>query len=127
MNVRIKTTDYQITPEAQEYLGVRLAALEKMLGEDAEKAHCDVELGRDAGGQRHGDYLWFAEVTITVPGGPFARATNRAASINAAIDDVKEEVEQQLRKEKQAHRRILRQSGAAWKRLMHWGGLDDQE
>ncbi|MDP3646182.1 MAG: HPF/RaiA family ribosome-associated protein [bacterium] len=121
MNTRIKATDYQITPEVSDYLNVRLLTLEKLLGGDADLARCEVELGRDAGNQRHGEHVWFAEITITAPNGMHARATNRAASINAAIDDVKEEVERQLRREKQVHIRILRKGGAALKRLLRFG------
>jgi ribosomal subunit interface protein len=121
MNTRIKSTDYQITPEVSDYLNVRLLTLEKLLGEHAEVARCEVEVGLDAGGQKHGEHMWFAEITIRTPGGPNARATNRAASINAAIDDVKEEVERQLRREKQTHIRIIRKSGAVIKRLLKFG------
>jgi ribosomal subunit interface protein len=125
MNTRIKSTDYQMTPEVSDYLNVRLATLEKLLGEHAEVARCEVELGLDAGGQKHGANLWFAEITIRMPGGPNARATNRSASINGAIDDVKEEVERQLRREKQAHIRILRKSGAAIKSLLKFGQSEE--
>jgi ribosomal subunit interface protein len=124
MNIRIKSTDYQITPEVQAYLDARLATLEKLIYENTSVAQCDVELGRDAGNQRHGEHMWFAEITVSVPGGAFARARNNAAGINAAIDDVKEEVERQLRKEKQAHMRFIRKSGAALKNLMKWGKTD---
>jgi ribosomal subunit interface protein len=124
MNTRIKSTDYQITPEVSDYLDTRLLTLEKLLGTDADLARCEVEVGRDAGNQRHGEHMWFAEITIKAPGGLRARASNRASSINAAIDDVKEEVERQLRREKQAHIRILRKSGAAIKNLIRWGDAE---
>jgi ribosomal subunit interface protein len=122
MDVRVKATGYQMTPDVSDYLDTRLATLEKLLGADAETTRCEVELGRDAGNMRHGEHVWFAEITLRSPGGASVRATNRAASINAAIDDVKEEAERQLRREKQAHIRIMRKSGAALKRLMRWGG-----
>ena len=120
MNIRTKTTDYEMTPEVSAYLETRMRTLEKLLGEHAGSAICEVELGRDAGRGRHSEHKWFAEVMVRVPGGARVRATNRASSINAAIDDVKEEVERQLRKEKQAHIRILRKSGAYVKRLLRF-------
>lgn len=118
MNVRIKATDFKITPVIQKYLDARLATLEKLLADDANAARCEVELGRDARGQRHGEHVWFAEVTISVPGGPKARATNRGSTINEAIDDVKEEVERQLRKEKKSKISATRKGGATAKRLL---------
>jgi ribosomal subunit interface protein len=125
MNTRIKSTDYQMTPEVSDYLHTRLLTFEKLLGNDAELARCDVEIGRDAGNQRHGDHVWFAEVTIKAPGGMRARASNRSSSINGAIDDVKEEIERQLRREKQTHIRILRKTGSAVKSWMRWGAVEE--
>lgn len=120
MDVRVKTTDYEITGEVSSYLDQRIAHIEKLLADESETARLEVELGRDAGRPRHGENVWYAEMLIRTPGGANIRATNHAASINAAIDDVKEEVERQLRREKQIHVRLLRKSGALAKRLMRW-------
>src|SRR3989344_5783290 len=120
MEVRIKTTDYEITTEVSSYLDQRIASIEKLLGDEAETARLEVERGRDAGGQRHGANMWYAEMMVVAPGGMKVRATNRAASINAAIDDVKEEVARQVRRDKQVHIRFLRKSGALAKRWMRW-------
>jgi ribosomal subunit interface protein len=121
MDIRIKQTDYSITPDVQNYLDQKLASLEKLLGSEAALARVDVELGRDAGGQRHGEHMWFAEITIRTPGGDDARATNRASGINAAIDDVKEEIETQLRRNKKFHIKMIKRSGQALKRFMRFG------
>jgi ribosomal subunit interface protein len=114
MDIRTKTTDYQITPEVSAYLDEKIAHLGKFLGEDAATARCEVELGRD-GHAKHGKNIWFAEMQILHPGGRLIRATNRSESMNGAIDDVKDEVERQLRKDKQLHRRIFRKTGSAIK------------
>src|SRR3989344_2570236 len=111
MNTRIKATDYKLSPEVSAYLDERLTALEKFLGEDAALARCEAELGRDAGRPRHGANIWFAEIRIMQPGGAHVYARNNAASVNAAIDDVKEEVERQLHREKKLHIRVLRKTG----------------
>lgn len=121
MDIRIKSTDYQITPEVSEYLDGRLAGIEKLLADDAFTARCEVELGRDSGQHRRYDNMWMAEVQVFYDG-EHVRATNHASTINAAIDDVKEEVERQIRKSKKTHIRFLRKGGAALKRLMRFGG-----
>lgn len=121
MDIRTKATDYELTQETRAYLEGRLVALEKFLGGEAEVARCEVEVGRDAGGQRHGANMWFAEIRIIIPGGASVYARNNAASVNAAIDDVKEEVERQLRRERKLHIRMYRKSGAALKRLLQFG------
>lgn len=118
MNIRIKTTGYEMTPETQAYLNERLQRIEKLLNGDAALARCEVEIGRDAGNQRHGANLWFAELNIQSPGGRLIRATNRSESINGAIDDAKAEAERQIRRERKVHIRMWRKSGTAFKKLL---------
>lgn len=48
-------------------------------------------------------------------------ARNNASSVNAAIDDVKEEIERQLRREKKLHIRVMRKTGSAIKNWMRFG------
>ena len=117
MDVRVKATNYEITGETSRYLDERVATIEKLLGSDADVSRCEVEVGRDAGNMRHSDHMWFAEFLILYPGGS-VRATNRAATVNAAIDDAKEEAVRQLRRERKMHMRMWRKSGATFKRLL---------
>jgi ribosomal subunit interface protein len=124
MDTRIMATDYQITQEAKDYLNERLQVLEKFLGDKPELARCEVELGRAAGRPKHGRNLWFAEISIVRPGRERIYARNNAETVNAAIDDVKEEVERQLLRDRKLHRRIFRKGGAILKRIMRFGEED---
>ncbi|HVM73959.1 MAG TPA: HPF/RaiA family ribosome-associated protein [Candidatus Paceibacterota bacterium] len=119
METRIKTTDYQLVPEAQSYLDERLAMIEKLLDTNDGAARVDVELGRDMG-HKSGN-VYFAEINLLVDGRSL-RATSHGASVNAAIDEAKDEIMEQLRKRKSLHRRVLRRGGAAFKRIMQFGG-----
>ncbi len=121
MNTRIKVTDYELTNDTRAYLDGRLASLEKLLGGDTSLTRCEVELGRDAGRPRHGANIWFAEIRVMQPGATPVYARNNSESINGAIDDVKEEVERQLRQEKKLHVRVMRKTGAAIKNWMRFG------
>ncbi|MBI4088186.1 HPF/RaiA family ribosome-associated protein [Candidatus Kaiserbacteria bacterium] len=121
MDIRIKSTNYEITPEVETYLSGRIATLTKLLADKEDVARCEAEIGRDAGRPRHGANIWFAEIRILVPGEEAVYARNNSESVNGAIDDVKEEVERQLRKLKRANMDFLRRSGAALKRLMRFG------
>ncbi|PIR84052.1 ribosomal subunit interface protein [Candidatus Kaiserbacteria bacterium CG10_big_fil_rev_8_21_14_0_10_51_14] len=121
MDIRIKTTDYEITPEVSSYLHERIATLEKFLAGEIHVVRCEVEVGRDAGRPRHGANIWFAEIRVMQPGMKAVYARNNAASVNAAIDDVKEEVERQLLRDKKLHTRVLRKTGASVKRWMRFG------
>jgi len=118
MDIRIKASDYELTGETRSYLDDRIASLEKFLGGDTSLVRCEVELGRAAGGQRHGANMWFAEIRILSPGSTPVYARNNASTVNAAIDDVKEEIERQLRREKKLHIRVMRKTGSAIKNWM---------
>lgn len=122
MDIRVKATNYELTTEAENYLGERLKSLEKFIGADLDIVRCEVELGRDAGRPRHGANIWFAEIAVIIPGRERVYARNNSESINGAIDDVKEEVERQLLRERKLHRRIFRKGGAILKRIMRFGG-----
>ena len=121
MDTRIKATNYTMTPEVESYLAERLKSLEKFIGADLDIVRCEVELGRDAGRPRHGANIWFAEIAVIVPGRDRVYARNNSESVNGAIDDVKEEVERKLLRERKLHRRIYRKGGAMLKNLMRFG------
>ena len=117
MNIRVKATNFELTPETSDYLDDRIVVLEKLLGGDADSSRCEVEVGRDGGDQRHGDNVYFAEFHVLYPGGS-ARATNHAANVRVAIDDAKEELARQLRRSRKMHIRMWRKSGSAFKRFL---------
>lgn len=96
----------------------RVATLEKMLGGNSDISRCEVELTRSGGAQRHGEYLWLAEIQVIHPGGTRVVARNQEATIQAAIDSAKDEAMVQLRREKRLHTRLIRKTGAAIKRWM---------
>mgnify|MGYP001559006090 FL=1 len=121
MDIRIKATNYELTTDVSAYLEERIRTLEKFLGDHADSSRCEVELGRDAGRPRHGANIWFAEIAIITPGRDRVYARNNSESINGAIDDVIEEVERELLRERKLHRRFLRKGGAILKRVMRFG------
>ncbi len=124
MDIRIKATDYEMTPKTQDYLDQRISALAKLLTGFEDVTRIEVEIGRDAGRPRHGANIWFAEMRVIVPGQERVYARNNSESVNGAIDDVKEEVERQLRRERKMHIRLFRKSGAFAKRLLRFGRED---
>ncbi|MEK7132476.1 MAG: HPF/RaiA family ribosome-associated protein [Patescibacteria group bacterium] len=121
MDIRIKTTNYELTTEVRDYLDGRVRALEKFLGRDAGLTRCEVEVGRDAGRPRHGRNIWFAEIIVIIPGRDRVYAKNNSESVNGAIDDVKEEVERQILRSRGLHRRFLRKGGAILKNIIRFG------
>ncbi len=121
MNVRVKTKDYELTGATKRYLDARISALEKLLGSDAVISRCEVEIGRAAGKQRHGDHLYFAEFLIRAPRRKPVRAVNHESTINAAIDNAKEEAMRQLRKQKTVEKTKTKKVGARVKQTLKRG------
>ena len=118
MDIRTRTTDYQMTPEVSEYLDERVSHIEKFLGSDASNARIEVELGKAEGRHKHSEYQYFAEFQLVRPGFPRIVAKNHEPGVNAAIDNAKEELLRQLRQDKKLHARLWRKSGAFAKRLL---------
>ena len=117
MELRIKTSDYEMTPETSAYLGEKLATLERLIHDEA--ARCEVEIGRAVGHSEHGD-VWKAEIVVT-NFGERLYALAREESVNAAIDIAKDEMLQQLRKSKGKHATLARRFGARLKRFTRFG------
>ena len=95
--------------------------IEKLLDANDTATRIDVELGRTTG-HKSGD-VYFAEINLLVDGNSM-RATVHEANVNAAIDQAKDDILNQLRKHKQLHRRILRKGGAAFKRFVRFGSSE---
>lgn len=121
MEIKIKSPHYELPTAISDYIIERASTLEKLIRNNADLALCEIEIVRDDGRSRHGDHVWAARVNLSYPGG-MVRATNHAATINAAIDDVKEEIEGRLRKEKTKRFNKMRQMGARLKEWMRFGG-----
>lgn len=115
MDIRTKTTDYNISPAIGEYLDERIAAIGKLAGG---KARVEVELGRDAGKPRHGKHIFFTEFCVVRPGQPRVCSRNNGESINEAIDDAKDEMVRQLKKVKTKRKSSARKAGGKIKRMM---------
>src|SRR6478736_83777 len=117
MDIRTKVTNFEMKEAVSTYLEERIATIERHLGEDAKKARLEVEVGRKAGHSQHGEN-WFAELQLRIPGGNYARVVGEAETIQAAIDEAKDEILRKLRTSKKEHSGFIRKSGAALKRML---------
>ena len=99
------------------YLDDKLATIERHIGSEAEHARLEVEVGRGAGHSQHGEN-WFTEIQLRVPGGSYARVVGSAETLQAAIDEAKDEMLRKLRTTKKEHTGFIRKSGAALKRML---------
>ena len=118
MELRIKTTDYEMTSDTSEYLESKLDAIRKLVGSD-ETARCEVEIGRAIGHSQQGN-VWKAEITMILSGERL-RALAIQESVNAAIDIAKDEILQQLRKSKGRSQTLSKRIGGRIKKWTRFG------
>jgi ribosomal subunit interface protein len=118
MDLRIKTTDYEMPREVSDYLDDKIDSIQKLLAGDAETARCEVELGRHVGSSQQGD-VWRAEIIVHRNGMRHV-ASATGESVNAAIDVAKDEILQQLRKSKGRSFALAKRMGARLKRMARW-------
>lgn len=110
-----------MTLAISKYLNTRLGAIEKMIGTDSDLARCDIEISRAAGNKHQSDHMFYTEMHIVIPGLKSVYAKNHASTVNASIDDVKEEIERQLRKQKKTMRSDEKKKGREAKRKLQAG------
>lgn len=119
MDIRIKTTDYEMEPEVARYLDDKLAAVEKMVTDDA--ARCEADVGRVAGHPQQGR-IWKAEIILTHFGERLT-ALAQEESPKAAIDVAKDEIVTLLRKTRDKHVTRTRRVGARLKKFARRGDI----
>lgn len=115
MEITFRSKDYELTGEVRAYAEKHLHSIEKPLGGAAATARCDVELGRDH--SKSGE-VYFADISVSSPGVDSVKATATASSVQAAIDQVKDELLAQLRSRKKFHSRMLRKGGMLLKSIL---------
>ncbi len=120
MDVRIKTTGFDMNDQLSVYLDERLAALDKFIDVNDTTARCEVEIGKTAGHSVRADDQWRAELNVSCLQGTF-RTEATAATVNAAIDEAKDEMLRRLRRSKRRYVHLIRKTGARLKRMVRWG------
>ncbi|MBM3261124.1 hypothetical protein FJY93_01760 [Candidatus Kaiserbacteria bacterium] len=119
MDIRIKTTDYEITPDTSRYLDKCLRAVEKLVA-GIDGARCEVELGQSAKHSKKTDKSWFAEVNLKAQKDTW-RAAAKAASVKAAIDMVKDQIVMQVKKAKDLKKTAVKKGGQKVKEMAKSG------
>ena len=118
MDIRVKASDYQMTPEVSKYLDEKIAQIETLIGAEADQSRVEADVGRATGHHKHSEYMYFAELQLLRPGWPRLVAKNHEPNVNSAIENAKEELLRQIRHEKKLHARVWRRGGALAKRLL---------
>lgn len=97
MNFIVKGKDLEITEAVQNYLQKRIDALEKYGSDSSQEAvKIEAEIGKTTRHHKSGD-IFRAEINLTL-GGKLFRAEAEKDDLYAAIDEVRDTLERELKK-----------------------------
>jgi len=135
MKILIKATNLRLTPDIEKYVLDRIGSLTKFLGSaDSEEVEARVEVGLISKHHQTGN-IFRAEVNLNLLG-QLLRAEAEEGDLKAAIDAVKEELQEEIKKYKgkrfaqykrgaRLAKKLLRLSPLAWFRKK--GGREREE
>lgn len=95
----------------------KLATLEKYLGKRGD-ARCEVEFQKVA--PKHSGMVYRLEVNLRV-GGTLYRAEATCDTFEKAIDEVRSELDHELRKAHDKRENLVRRGGRKLKEMLRWG------
>lgn len=97
MEIIFKTKEFVLTPSIEDYIHKKLESLEKFLsGFNEELTKIEIELGRTTSRHRTGD-IFRAEINLSV-GSKLFRVESEQDDLFAAIDEVRDDLEQEIKK-----------------------------
>ncbi len=97
MKIILKGKDFEITDSVEDYLRKTIKSLEKLFKNyDEELMKVEMEVGRTTRHHQTGD-IFRAEINLSV-GGKLFRAESERDDIFAAIDEVRDDLEREIKK-----------------------------
>ncbi len=112
--INYKATNAEVDPQLQEVMDQKLASLEKYIGDETD-VNCDVEFEKVTASQsgkvhRVTVNLWLA--------GTLHRAEATEMSFEEAIDEVRNELDKELRRSRSKQDTLMKRGGRALKKMM---------
>jgi len=106
MKFSIKTKNFESTEEIENYLDKKLKSLEKFLSSfNRDLVKVEVEIGRTTKHHQAGD-IFRAEINLSINGKLF-RVESEQESLYAAIDEVRDDLEREIKKFKEKRETIF--------------------
>ncbi len=115
MQIKIKATNINLTPEIENYINKRLNFLDKFVKDDS-GALCQVEVGRTTFHHKKGE-VFRAEVNLTTVGRSLYAATE-GEDLYSAIDGVKSEIKNRVLSFKEKKETLLKRGGRQVKLIL---------
>ncbi len=125
MQIKIKTTNIELTDSISSYVDEKLQSVEKfMVSHEEEEPVLYVEIGKTTNHHNSGD-VFRAEVTTTVRGKQF-RAVSEKSDLYTSIDDIRTELVRELTSHKDKERTLFRRGASIVKNLLRFGRSDNK-
>jgi len=97
MEIIFKSKNFSLTPSIEDYIQKKISSLEKFLNNFNEQViRCEMEVGKTTSRHRSGD-IFRAEINLSV-GGRMFRVESERDDLFAAVDEVRDELEQEVKK-----------------------------
>ena len=116
MNIKIRATNFDITPAIESYVTSKISSLGKFLGQGGDIL-CEIEIGRTTHHHKSGD-IFRAEVNIRKPGAKQIFAFAEEVDLYTAVDVVRDELEREIVSDKDKRNTLFRRGSAKIKNLL---------
>tara|TARA_B100000508_G_scaffold112391_1_gene90780 strand:+ start:1798 stop:2157 length:360 start_codon:yes stop_codon:yes gene_type:complete len=115
--INYKATNTELNQDLQNLLEAKFTSLEKYIGDETD-VKCEVEFVQTAP-QQSGD-IYKVEVNLWLKGTLY-RAEATEDQFEKAVDEVRAELDKELRRANKKHHNLLRQGGRRLKEMMRFG------
>lgn len=121
-NIIFKHTNVKSDDTLREYTSAKLELLNKHISATETDITCEVEFEREAP-EQHSGSVYRVEVNLLVAGNLY-RAEATEASFEAAVDKVRNELDQELRRSNSKRTSLFRRGSRKIKEMMRFGKKD---
>ncbi len=126
MNINIKGTHIELTDAIRNYVHEKLGAIQKVISR-VDEAFAQVEVGKESMHHAKGD-VFRAEINVQADGKSFYAVVIKD-DLYAAIDELKDEIQEKIKSSKQKSRSLFRRGAARVKNMIKglWPGREKNE
>ena len=122
MKINIQPINLILTPDISAYLEKKLNSLKKLVDEKDDSVFFDIELEKTTEHHKKGD-IFRAEINVHIAGKRFT-AESENESINAALDEMKDEIAKEIKNYKDKQKTSAKREGTIGKNMIK--GLDEE-
>ncbi len=111
-----KATNLELTAAISDYLNKKIGSLEKFINTNDDSASISTEIARTSKHHASGD-IFRAEINVHIAGKDF-RAEAETSDLYASIDQVRDEMQKVLRRDKKRTLHLIRRGGIKLKNII---------